>query len=63
MEVRGTLPGNARERGAPTMCSVANVEQGGVEELATSGEEVAGEEFAKYNKCSVKSGEKASCAS
>ena len=45
MEVRGTLPGNARERGAPTMCSVANVEQGGVEELVTSEEEVAGEKL------------------
>ena len=43
-EVRGTLPGSARGR-APTMCSVATVEQGGVvqQELATSEEEVAGE--------------------
>ena len=47
MEVRGTLPGNAKGRGATTMCSVANVEQGGVEELATSEEEVAGKEIVK----------------
>ena len=45
VEVRGTLPGNARERGATTMCSAANVEQGGVEKLATSAEEVAGEKL------------------
>ena len=45
VEVRGTLPGNARERGATTMCSAANVEQGGVEKLATSEEEVAGEKL------------------
>ena len=44
-EVRGTLPENARGRGAQTaMCSAAvKVEQGGVEELlATLEEEIAG---------------------
>ena len=35
----------ARERGATTMCSAANVEQGGVEKLATSEKEVAGEKL------------------
>ena len=39
------MPENAREKGAPTICSVANVEQGGVEELVTSEEEVAGEKL------------------
>ena len=44
MEVRGTLPGNARER-APTMEREAKVELEGAELPATTGEGAAGEAF------------------
>ena len=44
VEVRGTLPGNARER-APTMGREAKVELEGAELPATTGEGAAGEAF------------------
>ena len=44
MEVRGTMPGNAKGR-AHGLWGVAKMELGEVERLATSGEGAAGEAF------------------
>ena len=44
MEVRGTMPGNAKGM-APGMWGVAKMGPGGEEGLAISGEEAAGERF------------------